>query len=142
MSFEVNAVPTGHDGVAVFALAGELDLATVDTVRAAAEPACAKGQHVVLDLSGVGFCDSTGLGMIISLFRQANSAGGQLLLASPLPRIRYLLEISGVDQVVPIRDTVDEAVQSRTNDNPVRRANFRPAGESPGATGWPDAAGG
>jgi anti-sigma B factor antagonist len=142
MPFEVRAVPTGDEGVALFALAGELDLATVDTVRAAAEPACTKGRHVVLDMTGVGFCDSTGLGMIISLFRQANSAGGHLVLAEPQPRIRYLLEISGVDQVVPIRDTVDEAVQSRTNDNPVRRSSSGDPDEASHAAGQPGAADG
>jgi anti-sigma B factor antagonist len=137
MSFEVKAVPAQPEGVAVFALSGELDLATVDTVRAAAESACAKGLRVVLDLSGVEFCDSTGLGVIISLFRQANSAGGQLLLSGPLPRIRYLLEISGVDQVVPIRDTVDEAVQSRTNDDPTTRMAPPAADDTPSTAGRP-----
>ena len=140
MSFEVNAVPAERDDTAVFALSGELDLATVDTVRAAAESACAKGLRVVLDLSGVEFCDSTGLGMIISLFRQATSAGGELLLSAPLPRIRYLLEISGVDQVVPIRDTVDEAVQSRTNCDPMTRGTL-PATEAPSTAGQPGADG-
>jgi anti-sigma B factor antagonist len=141
MSFEVTAVPAEQDDVAVFALSGELDLATVDTVRSAAESACAKGLRVVLDLSGVEFCDSTGLGMIISLFRQANSAGGQLLLSAPMPRIRYLLEISGVDQVVPIRDTVDEAVQSRTNDNPLTREAPPAADGTPSAAGPPGGGG-
>jgi anti-sigma B factor antagonist len=111
MSFEVRPVQVARDRAAVFALAGELDLATVDVVRVAAEPACAKGDQVVLDMSDVAFCDSTGLGLIINLYRQATGAGGSVTLCALQERIRFLLEISGVDQVVPVAATVDEALR-------------------------------
>ena len=110
MAFRVSAVPVQSGGAAVFRLAGELDLATVDTVRAAVEESCRSGARVVLDLSEVGFCDSTGLGMIVGLYRRAATAGGDLQLCALQPRIRNLLEVSGVDRVIPVHNTAEDAL--------------------------------
>lgn len=110
MSFRVSAVPVHSSGAAVFRLSGELDLATVDTVRAAVEDKCAAGIRVVLDLADVGFCDSTGLGMIVGLYRRAATSGGDLQLCGLQPRIRSLLEVSGVDRVIPVYGTAEDAL--------------------------------
>jgi anti-sigma B factor antagonist len=86
----------------LFRLVGELDLGTVDRLRAAVGPACGTGREVLLDLSRLSFCDSTGVGTFVWLHRQATAAGGRLLLAAPRRQVREVLKISGVDRAIPV----------------------------------------
>ena len=87
----------------VFRLSGALDLTTVDQLRGLVGPVCAEGGEVLLDLSALSFCDSTGVGAFVWLHRQATAAGGRLLLAAPRRYVRDVLRISGVDRAIPVR---------------------------------------
>src|SRR5262249_58146455 len=71
----------------VLAVAGELDLATIGTLKEAVARRLAPDAHVVLDLSGLTFCDSTGLGGLVALHRQARSTRGRLALSAPPKRV-------------------------------------------------------
>ena len=104
-----------------FRLVGDLDLSTVDRLRSAVGGACGSGSEVRLDLSGVSFCDSTGVGTLVWLHRQATAVGGRLVLCAPRRHVREVLRISGVDRAIPVlgRNAVNQAN---------RRANPRPAG--------------
>ncbi|MDT7843409.1 STAS domain-containing protein [Streptomyces justiciae] len=64
---------------------------------------------IVVDLTQVGFCDSSGLNVLLDLRLQAEQNGRQLLLACVPDPLRRLLEITGSDQVLRIYDTVAEA---------------------------------
>ncbi len=97
--FQVERVP---GEAVVFRLAGNLDLTTVDRLRAAVGPACGTGVEVRLDLSAVDFCDSTGVGTFVWLHRQATAAGGRLVLYAPRKAVREVLKISGVDRAIPV----------------------------------------
>ncbi len=99
----IERVPAPDAGSPVFRLAGALDLTTVDHLRAVVGPACAEGGEVLLDLSALSFCDSTGVGAFVWLHRQATAAGGRLLLAAPRRYVRDVLRISGVDRAIPVR---------------------------------------
>jgi anti-sigma B factor antagonist len=116
---ELRIEPVAGDGSGplLFRLVGELDLDTVDLLRAAVGPACASGREVMLDLSRLDFCDSTGIGTFVWLYRQASAAGGRLLIAAPRRPVREVLKISGVDRVIPVfgrnvltgRDSAEES---------------------------------
>ncbi|GHB16993.1 MULTISPECIES: STAS domain-containing protein [Streptomyces] len=68
----------------VLRIRGELDLVTSPVVRQSVHGAVAEGQHdVVLDLSGVLFCDSSGVGVLIASRRLMKSCGGRLRLILP-----------------------------------------------------------
>lgn len=68
----------------VLRIRGELDLVTSPVVRQSVHGAVAEGQHdVVLDLSGVFFCDSSGVGVLIASRRLMKSCGGRLRLILP-----------------------------------------------------------
>ncbi|MFJ4962850.1 Anti-sigma-B factor antagonist [Streptomyces sp. ADI96-02] len=68
----------------VLQIRGELDLVTSPVVRQSVHEAVAEGQHdVVLDLSGVFFCDSSGVGVLIAARRLMKSCGGRLRLILP-----------------------------------------------------------
>ncbi|WP_069741000.1 STAS domain-containing protein [Streptomyces sp. EN23] len=69
---------------AVLRISGELDLVTSPVVRQSVHDAVAEGQHdVVLDLSEVFFCDSSGVGVLIASRRLMKSCGGRLRLILP-----------------------------------------------------------
>jgi anti-sigma B factor antagonist len=99
-----------HGGATVLAITGELDLATISILKDAVGGQLGTGGGpVVLDLSELTFCDSTGLGSFVALHRQATSIGTTLSLAAPRKRVADLLQISGINQVVSVFDTVEAA---------------------------------
>ena len=67
---------------------------------------------LVLDLSAVGFCDSSGLGMFVSVHRRAGMADGWLRLARPSPRLRRILTVTNLDRLLGAYDDIDAAVRA------------------------------
>ncbi len=113
VTLEDLAAPDGTLGdatpeVPLVALAGEVDVHTAPTVRAEllplAERAAATGSAMVVDLDGVGFLDSTGLGVIVGAQRVAGEGtlGGTLHLVCAQPRLLRLLHVTGVDDLVVV----------------------------------------
>lgn len=97
--------------IAVLTVKGELNLYTSGGFRAAVRGAAGDGHpHLILDVSGVPFCDSSGLSALIMVHRWAGEAGGSLTLAAVPDRMTRLLQMSGVDQTIPIKATVREAM--------------------------------
>ncbi|MBI9071995.1 MAG: STAS domain-containing protein [Melioribacteraceae bacterium] len=64
---------------------------------------------LVLDLSQIEYCDSSGLSAILLAFRVIKSNEGHIRIASPSKNVKSLIEISQLDRVLPISDTVEEA---------------------------------
>lgn len=98
----IELVPGDESVPVLFRLVGELDLDTVDQLRTVVGPACGSGREVLLDLSRLDFCDSTGIGTFVWLYRQAGAAGGRLVLAAPRRPVRDVLKISGIDRAIPV----------------------------------------
>ncbi|MBN2141532.1 MAG: STAS domain-containing protein [Desulfovibrionaceae bacterium] len=67
--------------------------------------------RVVLDMSGLDFVDSTGLGALLSC-NKAMAERGEMVLAGPGEKIRRLLAITRLDRVFSIVDDVDQGVRS------------------------------
>jgi anti-sigma B factor antagonist len=93
----------------IVSVAGEVDLSTSPPLRDALEQAVAQGPSVVVDLSEVTFLDSTGLGDLVRAKEAARSLGGELNLVLTQPRIRRVLEITGLDSEFVIHDTLAAA---------------------------------
>ncbi|MEU3216492.1 STAS domain-containing protein [Streptomyces sp. NPDC006971] len=75
---------TVHGDWTVLRMRGELDLVSSPAVRQSVHEAVAEGRHdVVLDLSEVQFCDSSGVGVLIAARRLMRSCGGRLRLILP-----------------------------------------------------------
>ncbi len=96
---------TGHlevevSQIAVIALRGEIDMASLDDLQSAVEPHLAPGQTVVLDLSDVTFADSTLLKVLVQARGKANDIGGALLVRNPSDQLRKLLSIGDLDDLV------------------------------------------
>jgi anti-sigma B factor antagonist len=92
----------------VIALDGELDIASTPSLRerlhaALADAAAAStGPRVVVDLSGVTFCDASGLALLVDA-RRRTGPGGTVVLAGPRPQLLRLLRVTGLDRVFTVR---------------------------------------
>ena len=65
---------------------------------------------LVVDLAGVEFLDSTGLGVIIKALTHQREVGSDLALISPTPRVAKVLSITGMDQVMTVGDALADVV--------------------------------
>ncbi|MBN1482439.1 anti-sigma factor antagonist [candidate division KSB1 bacterium] len=66
--------------------------------------------HVVADLSKVNWMNSSGLGIIISALTTVRNAGGELKIAAATEKIKNLLTITKLTNVIKLYDTVEEAI--------------------------------
>ena len=99
-----------HAGIPVIGLQGELDVHGAPKLRDSLFELMAEGhQRIVLDFSALEFIDSSGLGVILGALRRQRDHGGQLVVACATPRIVRLLEITGLSDVMSLRDSVEDA---------------------------------
>ena len=91
---------------ALVAVEGELDLATAPALEDAVMARLLDGGHVLLDLGGLEFMDSTGVRVIVSAHRAAQEHGGRFMLVRTPPDgpVGRVLRISGLDGVLDIVD--------------------------------------
>ena len=85
--------------------AGEIDLYTAPRLHselAAVIANAAPESRVIVDMSGVEFCDSTGMNVLLSCLRQVRERGGELELAAPRPAVMKILQVTGLDSVFTI----------------------------------------
>lgn len=95
----------------VVAIAGELDLHTAPQLAAELDAYALSASEVVVDLTAVSFMDSTALGAVLAATRRIRDAGGRLSLAAPGAETRKLLELVGVDRVLPVYETAERALE-------------------------------
>lgn len=67
-------------------------------------------KKLVVDLSQVESCDSSGLSAILVANRIISSTEGQIRLASPSEKVLSLIKITQLDRVLPVTETVEEAI--------------------------------
>ena len=71
-----------------------------------------ENNHVVLNLSGVNYIDSGGLGTLVALYTTARNAGGSIKLANLTQRVGDLLQVTKLLTVFEVYDNEDQAVES------------------------------
>ncbi|MEU6061419.1 MULTISPECIES: STAS domain-containing protein [Streptomyces] len=96
-----------ESGALIVAVGGEADLQSVEPLRTVLRQAADSGSPLVLDLSAVGFADSTMLNLLLQAF---SDYGPRLRIAAPSPFVRRLFVLTGVDTVLPLYEGVDEAL--------------------------------
>ncbi|TDD88840.1 STAS domain-containing protein [Actinomadura rubrisoli] len=95
------------------AVHGELDIATAPFLRERLHTVLEDpGPLVVLDLSGVTFCDASGLALLVGARRRAQSRGAAVVLAAPRPHLEKMLHVTGLHRAFTIRSTVGGALLS------------------------------
>ncbi len=101
----------------VLTVAGELDVAGAPDLRQHVMTAVRTGTHrLVLDLTGVDFIDSFGLGVLVGALKRVRLLDGDLRLVVPEPRVRRVLEVCDLDRVFTLYATVDDAVAETVGD--------------------------
>jgi anti-sigma B factor antagonist len=101
-----------QDGVQVVELAGELDLNSVGQLDAAlAAAAGAERPRVCLDMSRLGFIDSTGLAGVIRAHLAVAEAGGAFAVVSAPGNVRRTLETTGLMNMLSVVDDREAALQ-------------------------------
>ena len=108
----VSVVGNPEDPVVV-TVRGNLDVDSATVLTTALDQVLdAPGPRVVIDLSGVEFCDSTGLSAFVLGARRAEAGGGWLRLAAPSEFLAGLLETVGLAPRIPCYATVPEALSA------------------------------
>lgn len=92
----------------VLELEGEIDVATVNALTDALEHP--DDGDVWVDLSGVGFMDSTGLTALVLAHRRLDDPVRRLAVICPAGAVRRVLEIAGIDRVMPVHASRDDAL--------------------------------
>jgi anti-sigma B factor antagonist len=95
----VFSVETKTDGMwVVISISGELDVGTAPTLKQALLLGSLPGgrTYVALDLSGLTFCDSAGLGVFVSARSKLLEHGGDLVLMRPTKNVERVLQVSGL----------------------------------------------
>jgi anti-sigma B factor antagonist len=100
-----------HGRIAVLRLPERLMLANAPDLRSdLLQQVDAGDPQIVLDLSDVAFADSSGLSAVLACVTAARRAGGDVALASPSPRVRALIELTRLDEVIRVFPNVAESL--------------------------------
>jgi anti-sigma B factor antagonist len=109
--FEIHSGP-GPDGVWVVRVRGEVDMSHEEELRTELRQAVAsEADGIVVDLTECEFIDSSGVRVLLLSREAQESEKGPdaLAVAASSEQILRILSVMGVDRVIPIRPTVDEA---------------------------------
>jgi anti-sigma B factor antagonist len=98
----------------VVSVTGEVDLFTAAEFKQRVMAPIATGaQHVIVDLTGTTFIDSSSLGVLIGANRRLKARRGRLVVACDVEAIIKTLKITGLDSVFTLAPTVEEALERR-----------------------------
>ena len=99
-----------NGGIAVIQLVGRLNMASAVHLREAVTSIVDSGRtRVAIDMSGVDFLDSSGLGAIISALKTTRQAGGDLRIAAPTGQAKLVLQLTNLDRILTAYDDAETA---------------------------------
>lgn len=95
----------------VISVSGEIDVYTAPSLRERLNELVASGYYnLVVDMEGVEFLDSTGLGVLVGGLKRVRSHDGTLRLVCAQEKILKVFRITGLTKVFPIHATLAEAL--------------------------------
>lgn len=104
---------SSHPPATVLAVVGEVDVRTVGSLRTRLTDLLVEGSpRLVVDLSGVTFMDSSGLGALVSAQKRARVFRGTLVLVVVNDAILRVLRLTALDRVFTVHATLEEALAS------------------------------
>ncbi|WP_193373720.1 MULTISPECIES: STAS domain-containing protein [Nocardiopsis] len=93
---------------AVVAVSGEIDLYTAPQLHSELVDALEDGaRRLIIDMSRVEFCDSTGMNVLLSAMKRAREKEGDLELVAPKPAVMKILEVTGLNAVFTLKESTD-----------------------------------
>ena len=101
------------EGATVIEAQGRLDMVAAPQLKALVQSAVRSAQvPIVVELSGVQFMDSTGLGALISGLRTTREAGSDLRIAGATAQVLAVLELTKINRVIRPYPSVDDALRA------------------------------
>jgi len=102
-------------GFTIARLEGELDIAAIPALRERLLGVFRPGMRVlIIELSGVSFCDVSALAVLVYTQRRAGRLGVTVRLAAPRPQLTMLLRLTGLDGHFTVCATLDDALPMRS----------------------------
>ena len=104
---DVEKLPSSTEALTIYTASGKLSIETVNEFlpRLRAESA----QRVILDLNGVTFLDSAGVGALVSIFVSRRSQGKEFGLAALQTQAQAVVTVAGLQNLLPIYKTIEDA---------------------------------
>ena len=106
---------TNAEGAAVVRVVGEVDLDTAVGLVEAVRPCLTDGEAVVLDLAGLEFIDSSGLGSLVQLRKEAARTGASLTLTNVSSSAYRLFEATGLAPFFGVSPAGEDTDQTTGN---------------------------
>lgn len=95
----------------VIEVGGEVDVYTAPKLRESIVSAVDDGHNrLIIDVEQVDFLDSTGLGVLVGSLKRVRAEGGSLDIVCTHERILKIFDITGLDKVFGLHDSVDAAI--------------------------------
>jgi anti-anti-sigma factor len=110
-NLDLERIPTANESLAIFRAKGKLSLETVSEFVKTLRPEPAP--YLILDLSGLTFLDSSGVGSLVSLFVNRRSHGKKFALAGLTAQSSAVVTVAGLQNLLPVYKTLDEATAVR-----------------------------
>jgi anti-sigma B factor antagonist len=113
MVLSVSGRHVGHSvACGVLTVSGEIDIATYAVLRSALDSLHQGGaRRIVVDLSEVPYCDSTGIGVLALYAKRLLEADGRLEVTGLSPAVAEIFSVAGLTAVVPSFATVESALR-------------------------------
>ena len=101
-----------RNSVAVFSIAGKIDVKTVTKFSTALSETAYRYSKVVVEMREVNYLSSASIQILLTVLKICHVRGGDLCLANVQPNVQRLLRVSGFLSIVQLYDDVDAAVAS------------------------------
>jgi anti-sigma B factor antagonist len=116
MSLQVNSEKAGD--VTILTCTGEVDLSSAPQLREALAPVFNEVKpRLLVDLSGVSFMDSTGIGIMVNTLNRMREKNGACAFCGLQPRVHRILQIAGLLNALPLHETRAAALLSLTGNS-------------------------
>ena len=104
---------TNSGDTTLVSVSGELDALSAGELDEAIAPLLADSdlRGLVVDLSGVDFLDSSGLGVCIKAIKAVRQQGAEISFVVTSSRVRRVFEVTGIDQSVVVADDLVSAIE-------------------------------
>lgn len=108
----INLDMNENNGIVGVQVEGEIDAYTAPKLREAIFPLSEKDSvKMTIDLSGVSYMDSTGLGVIVGVFKSVRAHNGEFKLVGLSDRLKRLFDITGLADIIDINSEIEGGVK-------------------------------
>lgn len=102
-----------HGRLAIVTVAGEIDVFTCGRLREELQALIQTGSvHLVVDLNGVEFLDSSGLGVLVAVSHRLRVQDGSMVFVGASKRVRHVFHVTQLTKVFKLHATLDEALNA------------------------------